>query len=96
MLKSELIVKLAEKITMLTEKDVERGVECILEKLTKAMEAGDRVEIRNFGSFCLNYRGPRESYNPKTRRRTMTLPKYTPHFKPGKEMRDRINAKRGS
>lgn len=94
MLKSELIIKLAEKIPMLTERDVDKGVECILEKLAKAMELGDRVEVRDFGSFSLHYRGSREAHNPKTHKRVMTLPKYSPHFKPGKEMRDRIDASR--
>ena len=55
---------------------------------------GDRIEIRGFGSFSLHYRPPRKAHNPKTGEKLMTEPKHAAHFKPGKELRDQINANR--
>lgn len=91
MIKSELIDVIAKKFTHLSEKDLAYGINVMLEQMSDAMSSGERIEIRGFGSFSLHYRPPRNAHNPKTGERLVTLPKYSPHFKPGKEMRERIN-----
>lgn len=92
MTKSELIEKITERQTQLPAKDVESAVKLILDYLSSALSSGERVEIRGFGSFSLHYRGPRLGRNPKTGESVKLAGKYVPHFKPGKEMRDRVNA----
>jgi integration host factor subunit beta len=91
MMKSELIEILAEQQSHLAYKDVELAVRCILEQMSGALAAGDRIEIRGFGSFSLHYRPPRIGRNPKTGDSVALSGKYVPHFKPGKELRDRVN-----
>jgi integration host factor subunit beta len=92
MTKSELIEILARKQSHLAYKDVELSVKTMLEHLSHALATGDRIEIRGFGSFSLHFRPPRVGRNPKTGE-TVSLPgKYVPHFKPGKELRERVNA----
>ncbi|MFW2131940.1 MULTISPECIES: integration host factor subunit beta [Ectothiorhodospira] len=91
MTKSELIDILARKQSHLAYKDVELSVKTILEQMSQALATGDRIEIRGFGSFSLHFRPPRVGRNPKTGE-TVSLPgKYVPHFKPGKELRERVN-----
>ncbi|WP_058553383.1 integration host factor subunit beta [Thiohalocapsa sp. ML1] len=92
MMKSELIEILAEQQSHLACKDVELAVRCILEQMSGALAAGERIEIRGFGSFSLHYRPPRIGRNPKTGDSVALAGKYVPHFKPGKELRDRVNA----
>ena len=92
MTKSELIELLAAKNKLLTPKDAYAAVECVLDAISSALVKGDRVEIRGFGSFGLNYRPPRVGRNPKTGESVPVPAKYTPHFKAGKEMRDRVEA----
>ena len=92
MVKSELIAKIAEKQTFLGPKDVELAVNLILDRMTHALANNDRIEIRGFGSFSLHYRPPRQAHNPKTGERVYTQPKYSPHFKPGKALRERVDA----
>lgn len=94
MVKSELIIKIANKQDSLSVKDVELGVNHILECMSDALGGGDRIEIRGFGSFCLHYRPPRKAHNPKTGARVYTEAKHTPHFKPGKDLRERVNESR--
>lgn len=94
MVKSELIAKIADKINTLPIKDVELSVNHVLECLSDHLGRGDRIEIRGFGSFSLHYRPPRRAHNPKTGERVYTTAKYTPHFKPGKDLRDRVNESR--
>lgn len=94
MIKSELIDNLAAKMTHLSEQQVANSINHILHYMTEALTSGQRVEIRGFGSFCLHYKSPRKAHNPKTGERVMTEGKYSPHFKPGKEMRERINESR--
>jgi len=94
MVKSELILRIAEKQDALSAKDVELGVNQILESMSEALANGARIEIRGFGSFSLHYRPPRRAHNPKTGERVFTKAKYTPHFKPGKDMRERVDASR--
>lgn len=94
MVKSELIIKIANKQDSLSVKDVELGVNHLLERMSDSLGNGDRIEIRGFGSFCLHYRPPRKAHNPKTGARVYTEAKYTPHFKPGKDLRERVNDSR--
>ncbi len=94
MVKSELITKIAEKQNTLSIKDVEMGVNLLLEHMSSILGKGERIEIRGFGSFSLHYRPPRKAHNPKTGIRVYTKAKYTPHFKPGKELRERVNDSR--
>lgn len=92
MIKSELIARLARKETHLPEKKVGEVVKSILGTMSEAMVDGQRIEIRGFGSFELRLRPPRQAHNPKTGERVMTETKQTPHFKPGKELRERVDA----
>jgi integration host factor subunit beta len=90
--KSELIELIAAKQSQLSLKDVELAVKTILEQMSETLAAGERIEIRGFGSFSLHYRAPRIGRNPKTGESVGLPGKYVPHFKPGKELRDRVNA----
>lgn len=95
MTKSELIERiaadLAERNSQLMPKDIELAVKTILEQMSQALASGERIEIRGFGSFSLHYRAPRVGRNPKTGESVGLAGKYVPHFKPGKELRDRVN-----
>ncbi len=91
MTKSELIEKIAAAQSQLSVKDVELAVKMILDHMTDALADGDRIEIRGFGSFSLHYREPRIGRNPKTGEKVALAGKYVPHFKPGKELKDRVN-----
>jgi len=91
MTKSELIERIAEQQDQLSLKDVELAVKLMLEHMSQVLAVGERIEIRGFGSFSLHYRAPRVGRNPKTGDSVELTGKYVPHFKPGKEMRDRVN-----
>jgi len=91
MTKSELIEKIAAKQTQLSAKDVELAVKTLIEQMSETLASGNRIEIRGFGSFSLHYRAPRIGRNPKTGESVGLAGKYVPHFKPGKELRDRVN-----
>ncbi|BBN81708.1 integration host factor subunit beta [Pseudoalteromonas sp. A25] len=91
MTKSELIEQLAEQHAHIPVKDVENSVKEILEQMAGSLSSSDRIEIRGFGSFSLHYRSPRTGRNPKTGETVELDGKYVPHFKPGKELRDRVN-----
>ena len=91
MTKSELIEKLAEQQVHLPYKDVELAIQCVLESMSRALASGDRIEIRGFGSFSLHYRPPRIGRNPKNGESVALSGKYVPHFKPGKELRTRVD-----
>lgn len=91
MTKSELIDDLAREQGHLAYRDVELAVKCILEHMSNSLASGERIEIRGFGSFSLHYRPPRIGRNPKTGDSVALSGKYVPHFKPGKELRDRVN-----
>lgn len=95
MTKSELIEVLAKQQPHLALKDVELAVKCIIEKMNQALSSGDRIEIRGFGSFSLHLRPPRMGRNPKTGESVALSKKYVPHFKPGKELRDRVDESSG-
>ncbi|MGB1912299.1 MAG: integration host factor subunit beta [Porticoccaceae bacterium] len=91
MTKSELIEKIAISQDQLPPRDVEQAVRMILERMTSALVNKQRIEIRGFGSFSLHYRAPRTGRNPKTGDSVTLSGKYVPHFKPGKDLRDRVN-----
>ncbi len=90
MTRSELIVVLASRFPSLVAKDAEIVVKEILDAIGGALARGDRVEIRGFGSFSLNYRPTRTGRNPKSGELVNVPGKYVPHFKVGKEMRERV------
>ncbi len=90
--KSELIERVAQRQSQLSQKDVELAVKTMLEEMSQALATGGRIEIRGFGSFSLHYRAPRLGRNPKTGEAVDLTGKYVPHFKPGKELRDRVNS----
>ena len=92
MTKSELIESIAKaENQFLPLKDVELAVKCVLEQMSQALSSGERIEIRGFGSFSLHFRPPRIGRNPKTGESVALPGKYVPHFKPGKELRDRVD-----
>ena len=92
MTKSELIEVIAREQSHLAYRDVELAVKCIIEQMSQALASGQRIEIRGFGSFSLHYRPPRIGRNPKTGDSVALAAKHVPHFKPGKEMRERVNS----
>ena len=91
MTKSELIETLAQQHAHVPVKDVENAVKEILEQMASSLSSSDRIEIRGFGSFSLHFRAPRTGRNPKTGETVELEGKNVPHFKPGKELRDRVN-----
>lgn len=91
MTRSELIQIIASKHSQLSHRDVERAVKLIFDQLAEASAQGLRIEIRRFGSFAVRYRAPRMARNPKTGEYVKKEGKYILHFKPGKEMRERVN-----
>ena len=93
MTKSELIESLARKQNHLAYKDVELAVKGLLEQMSQALATGNRIEIRGFGSFSLHFRPPRVGRNPKTGESVSLPGKHVPHFKPGKELRERVNTR---
>ena len=95
MTKSELIEIIAHRQKHLPAKDVELAVKHLLELMSNALANGERIEIRGFGSFSLHYRPPRMGRNPKTGDSVALSGKYVPHFKPGKELREKVNESRG-
>jgi len=91
MTKSELIERIAQKQTQLAYRDVELAVKTVLEHMAERLANGDRIEIRGFGSFSLHYRPGRVGRNPKTGAPVSLPAKHVPHFKPGKELRERVD-----
>ena len=92
MTRSDLIAALASRFPNLMVKDADIAVKEILDAIGQALVNGDRVEIRGFGSFNLNFRPARTGRNPKSGETVSVAPKYVPHFKAGKEMRERVEA----
>lgn len=91
MTKSELIEFLSKQQPHLKADDVDLAVKTILEMMSSSLADGKRIEIRGFGSFSLHYRPARLGRNPKTGESVALSGKHVPHFKPGKELRDRVN-----
>jgi integration host factor subunit beta len=96
MIKSDLIAVLGRKITQLPEQKVADAVNVLLETMSESLVHGERIEIRGFGSFSLHYRAPRNAHNPKTGAKVVTEAKYSPHFKPGKELRELVDHAKNS
>ncbi len=92
MTKSELVEKVARKVKNFSKKDIEVICDIIFNSMTETLKAGDKVEIRGFGSFKVKERKPRQGRNPKTGD-TIDIPfKKVPFFKAGKELRERVDA----
>lgn len=93
MTRSDLISRLAELHPQLQLKDADLAVKVIFDAMSGTLSKGGRVEIRGFGSFALNYKPPRQGRNPKTGAKVKVPAKYVPHFKAGKELRERVDCK---
>ena len=94
MTKSELVEKVARKVKNFSKKDIEVICDIIFNSMTETLKAGDKVEIRGFGSFKVKERNPRQGRNPKTGD-TIDIPfKKVPFFKAGKELRERVDSDR--
>ena len=90
--RSDLIELLVDKQPHLEHRDVELAVKAVLERMADGFEQGDRIEIRGFGSFSLHYRPARVGRNPKTGQSVAVEDKFSPHFKPGKELKERVDS----
>ena len=90
MTKSELIEAVAQR-SNITKSRAELVVNCVFDAMTAALERNEGIEIRGFGSFSLHYRPPRLGRNPKTGESVALPGKHVPHFKPGKELRERVS-----
>src|SRR3981081_4736023 len=95
MTKSQLIELLSARHSQLAPKDAELAVKTMLDAMAHTLASGNRIEIRGFGSFGLNYRPPRTGRNPKTGEKVQVPRKYVPHFKAGKELRERVDYHEG-
>ena len=91
--RSDLIARLAELHPQLLARDAELVVKTILDAMSGTLARGGRIEVRGFGSFGINYRPPRQGRNPKNGDKVQVPAKYVPHFKAGKELRERVNEK---
>ncbi len=91
MTKSDLIELLAKHQRHLAHKDVELAVKSLIERMSQSLAGGERIEVRGFGSFSLHFRPARMGRNPKSGSAVALRGKCVPHFKPGKELRDRVN-----
>jgi integration host factor subunit beta len=94
MIKSEIVQHIADKNPHLYQRDVENIVNAILNEITEALANGNRVELRGFGAFSVKNRKPRIGRNPRTGESVEVGEKWVPFFKTGKELRQRLNAKR--
>ncbi|NOT13738.1 MAG: integration host factor subunit beta [Methylococcaceae bacterium] len=94
MVKSELLFAINKKFPDLPLSDVELALNCILNQMINTLVQGERIEIRGFGRFVLRQRPPRIARNPKTGEAVSLPTKVGVHFKPGKEISDRVDAKR--
>jgi integration host factor subunit beta len=96
MIKSELAQKLGQAITDVPERKLTDAVNYLLEEMSQSLALGQRIEIRDFGVFSLHYHLPRVAHNPKTGIKVTTTSKYTPHFKPGKGLKLKVDASRAT
>ncbi len=96
MTRSDLVEELAARFAQLTQRDAEFAVKAILDAMNDALVRGHRIEIRGFGSFSLHHRAPRQAFNPKTGTRAITEAKFIPHFKPGKELKEGVDASKSN
>src|SRR6201991_2445583 len=93
MTRSDLVAQLAERFTQITARDTELAVKTILDAMSDALVRGHRIEIRGFGSFTVNRRPPRIGRNPRSGESVQIPEKRVPHFKPGKALREAVDAK---
>lgn len=91
MKRSDLIEKVSTKFPQMAARDIEKAVEVVFEEITRALSAGDRVELRGFGAFSVRFRDPRVGRNPRTGETVDVDGKFVPFFKAGKGLRDRLN-----
>ena len=96
MTRSDLVVQLAERFGQLTHRDTEFAVKTILDAMASALARGHRIEIRGFGSFSINRRPPRVGRNPRSGAQVVISEKLVPHFKPGKALREAVDAQVGA
>ena len=89
--KKDLIEKISKNQDQLPQRDIELAVKTIINCMTRALSTGERIEIRGFGSFSLRYRRPRIGRNPKSGMKVQINERYVPHFKPGKNLKKRVN-----
>jgi integration host factor subunit beta len=93
MTRSDLVAKLGERFSQLTHRDTEFAVKTILDAMSDALARGHRIEIRGFGSFSINRRPPRMGRNPRSGEQVVIPEKLVPHFKPGKALREAVDAR---
>ena len=91
--KKDLIEIIAEEQDQLPYRDIELSVKTIIETMVNSLRKGERIEIRGFGSFSLRYRKPRVGRNPKSGQSVNIEERYVPHFKPGKNLKERVKQK---
>ncbi len=91
MIKSELVQKLAEENPNLFHRDIERIVSIVFQEIADSLARGERVELRGFGAFSVKHRPARVGRNPRSGDPVHIEEKYSPFFKAGKELRDRLN-----
>jgi integration host factor subunit beta len=91
MIKSDLIERITAKQSRGSPEDIAKAVNTLITLLADSLANGHRIEIRGFGSFSLHFQGERTAHNPKTRQKITTKGKYRSYFKPGKELRDKVN-----
>jgi integration host factor subunit beta len=92
MTRSDLVALLADRFAQLTQRDTEFAVKTMLDAMTDALAHGHRIEIRGFGSFSINRRPPRLGRNPRSGEQVVISEKLVPHFKPGKDLREAVDA----
>src|SRR3954462_9604034 len=93
MTRSDLVEELASRFSQLTHRDAEYAVKTILDAMSVALARGHRIEIRGFGSFSINRRPPRMGRNPRSGEQGVIPQKLVPHFKPGKALREAVDAR---
>ena len=96
MTRSDLVAALAERFSQITNRDTEFAVKTILDAMASALARGHRIEIRGFGSFSINRRPPRVGRNPRSGEQVVISEKLVPHFKPGKALREAVDARVGA
>ena len=89
--KKDIIDRISREQDQLPHRDIELAVKTIIDCMTRALSSGNRIEIRGFGSFSLRYRKPRVGRNPKSGETVNINERYVPHFKPGKNLKKRVN-----
>ncbi|MGB7597400.1 MAG: integration host factor subunit beta [Gallionella sp.] len=91
MTRAKLIRQLAMNQPQLTARDIDLIVRTVFDAMSQTLARGGRIEIRGFGSFGLNHRPPRRGRNPKTGAAVMVPARYVPHFRAGRELRERVD-----